>query len=133
MPKRSYQWTAYDYVASNEIKKLLKEKHLTTKRVEELTQGKITYGRIFDIYSKRHAPVQLSEFIQICSICKEDPTKLFDKILKLADRINAEQEHEQQINKLTNRTPEDLSADMTLAANTDPNKKEESEYEDWGA
>lgn len=133
MPKRSYQWTAYDYVASNEIKKLLKEKHLTTKRVEELTQGKITYGRIFDIYSKRHAPVRLSEFIQICSICKEDPTKLFDKILKLADRINAEQEREQLNSKLTSRTPEDLSTDMTLAANTDQNKKSESEYEDWGA
>ena len=100
---------------------------------EKLTDGKVAYSRMRDIITKRRAPVRLSEFFAICIAIHADPIKTFNRILHTADSLDAEQEHEQQINKLTSRTPEDLSTDMTLAANTDTNKKEESEYEDWGA
>ena len=133
MVNKKYEWTNIDTVTSQVIQKLLEQKHISLRQIEKLTDSKIAYSRMRDIITKRRAPVRLSEFFTICIAIHADPIKTLNRILRTADRLDAEQEHEQQINKLTSRTPEDLSADITLAANTDPNKKEESEYEDWGA
>ncbi|MFD1060847.1 hypothetical protein ACFQ1H_02405 [Scardovia wiggsiae] len=133
MVNKKYEWTNVDIVTSQVIQELLEQKHISLRQIEKLTDGKVAYSRMRDIITKRRAPVRLSEFFAICIAIHADPIKTFNRILHTADSLDAEQEHEQQINKLTSRTPEDLSTDMTLAANTDTNKKEESEYEDWGA
>lgn len=133
MVNKKYEWTNVDTVTSQVIQELLEQKHISLRQIEKLTNSKVAYSRMRDIITKRRAPVRLSEFFAICIAIHADPIKTFNRILHTADRIDTEQQHEQQAHNLTSRTPEDLSADMTLAANTDPNKKEESEYEDWGA
>lgn len=133
MVNKKYEWTNVDIVTSQVIQELLEQKHISLRQIEKLTDGKVAYSRMRDIITKRRAPVRLSEFFAICIAIHADPIKTFNRILHTADSLDAEQEREQQINNLISRTPEDLSADMTLAANTDTNKKEESEYEDWGA
>lgn len=133
MVNKKYEWTNVDTVTSQVIQELLEQKHISLRQIEKLTNSKVAYSRMRDIITKRRAPVRLSEFFAICIAIHADPIKTFNRILHTADRIDTEQQHEQQAHNLTSRTPEDLSADMTLAANTDPNKKQESEYEDWGA
>lgn len=133
MVNKKYEWTNVDTVTSQVIQELLEQKHISLRQIEKLTNSKVAYSRMRDIITKRRAPVRLSEFFAICIAIHADPIKTFNRILHTADRIDTEQQHEQQGHNLTSRTPEDLSADMTLAANTDQNKKEESEYEDWGA
>lgn len=133
MVNKKYEWTNVDTVTSQVIQELLEQKHISLRQIEKLTNSKVAYSRMRDIITKRRAPVRLSEFFAICIAIHADPIKTFNRILHTADRIDAEQQHTQQIHNLISRTPGDLSTDMTLAANTDPNKKQESEYEDWGA
>ena len=51
------------------------------------------------------------------------------EIMQDAERIQERDER----NNTNGYADTDISDDLTLAANKDPNKKLESEYDDWGA
>ena len=86
----------------------------------------IKFSRVMDLLNKRHGAPTLEEFTSLCLSFNRIPSDTLDMLIK---RVALKEEGNSESPEQEN----DISDDLALAANRDPNKKLESEYEDWGA
>ena len=122
MPGTSRTWSPLD----NEVADFFSElrSNMPYRKLAEISG--IKFSRVMDLLNKRHGTPTLEEFTSLCLSFDRVPSDTLDMLIK---RVALKE----QDNSDSPKQDIGISDDLTLAANRDPNKKLESEYEDWGA
>jgi hypothetical protein len=79
-PTRKYERSNCSVVASEEIDRLITETDMTNTHIAEFMNDSISYNRVRDIRKMLTAPVCLTEFLNICNVCKADPVQVLEEI-----------------------------------------------------
>ena len=91
-------WNVLDYAAKDVLSDLMDRFDTSYREMEDMLQGSVTYSRIRDIRLGRRAPVRLSEFIEISSLCHCPPEQalqmVFDKARELSETGYEQEAHD---------------------------------------
>lgn len=124
------EWEIFDYVASDVVKDLIDEKGYSNRKLSELLNNEITYGRIQAIKTYRRAPIRLREFIDICLVCGANPAEKLKEVMEETDRREAQQAAKASLEEKTMQTLAKIGKpEYGLAAHQSSHKLDPETYD----
>lgn len=125
------EWSAADYAARDELSRIIDDSGIAYRVIAERMGGYISHVRISYIHNGEKAPVRISEFLGICDVCGADPVETLRRIIRKAQRIEAEQHEASAPAQL----PDAMSPTLTfhqvnLAAKQGDTEAEQEAYEE---